>query len=149
MVDFFFLLLNVLLGIIRLSCIRPEISAFQSSIYQSISRSSDNIWAKHHPRSTHEKTVFSARLHKLSMAISKHLHNIPKIDWASKFTCSSKLAELLKPCAVLRLHKVLLVHRISQLRSTSFQRSQGQHLTKRDRWTEAKSACHQSLQQPS
>lgn len=74
---------------------------------------------------------------------------MPKIDSASEFTCSSKLFALLKLHAVLRLHKVLSVNQISQLWSTSFQRSQGRHLTKRDIWTEKESAYQQSLQQPS
>lgn len=65
------------------------------------------------PRYPHYKTVSSARLHKLSMAVSKHLHSKPKIDSASEFTHGSKLAALLKPRALLRLHKVLLVRQIS------------------------------------
>lgn len=118
-------------------------------IYQSIFYSSDKIWARHHSRVTRYKTVSSACLHKLSIAISKNLHSIPKIDSASEFTCSSKLFALLKPHAVLRLLKALSVHQISQLWSISFQWSHGRHLTKRDRWTEKESACHQSTRKPS
>ena len=64
----------------------------------------DDILAKHHPRFTHYKTHSHALLHKLSMAISKHLHNILKIAPASEFTCCNTLVALSKLHANLRPH---------------------------------------------
>lgn len=69
----------------------------------------DNL-AKHHPRFTHFKTHSPALLNKLSMAISKHLHNMLKIAPESEFTCCSTLVALSKPHANLRFLRAQTQH---------------------------------------
>lgn len=109
----------------------------------------DDILAKHHPRFTHCMTHFAALLNKLSMAISKHLHNTLKIDPASEFTCCSILS---KPHTHLRPHEMLQFSENSNTASPptlsmSVQWSTGQNMAWRDRRTEENAVCHYCLDQ--
>lgn len=95
------------------------------------------ILVKHHPRFTYCETL-PALLHKLSIATSKHLHNILKIAPASEFTCCGTLDVFSKPHASLRSHETV---------RAQIQWSPGQNMAWRDRWTEENAVCHHSLDQ--